>query len=206
MAATLDSIAESIVEFRAELKALTKMVRKVKATQEDPTGEKAKARSANNIFNRPFVPSEELREFMGLQEGETTTRSTVTKFVNKYVVENNLKDPEVKKVIVLDEKLKQLLNPPEGVQLTSLTIQTYLIKHYPKKENKDEKPKEPKEPKAEKPKAVEKPKAATGTAAVAGAKKKLEPESSATSAAEEPAAKKKKIVVSSAAKGKAVVA
>ena len=49
---SLETIQSELTALRSEVKALTKLVRKVKNTQEDPDGEKAKARAANNGFNR----------------------------------------------------------------------------------------------------------------------------------------------------------
>jgi chromatin remodeling complex protein RSC6 len=48
-------------------------------------------------------------------------------------------------MIILDEKLIDLLQPPEGVQVTFLNIQKYLSPHYVKVEKpaKEKKEKEP---------------------------------------------------------------
>ena len=81
-------IAALLTEFaglRADVKSLTKIVRKVKNTQEDPDGEKAKARSANNGFNRKQEVTPKLRDFIGLPADELISRSEVTKFINKYI-------------------------------------------------------------------------------------------------------------------------
>ena len=48
---SLDStIQTELAALRNEIKTLTKLVRKIKNTQEDPDGEKAKKRSENNGF------------------------------------------------------------------------------------------------------------------------------------------------------------
>ena len=49
---SLETIQSEIAALRADVKSLVKLVRKVKSVQDDPTGEKAKARAANNGFNR----------------------------------------------------------------------------------------------------------------------------------------------------------
>ena len=49
-----------------EIKLLRKDLRKVKNLIEDPNGEKAKARSTSNGFNKPQKVSPELRAFLGL--------------------------------------------------------------------------------------------------------------------------------------------
>ena len=130
---SLETIQAEIAALRADVKVLTKLIRKVKNTQEDPTGEKAKARASNNGFNRKQEVTPKLREFLGLAEGELVSRSEVTKAINKYITENGLKHPDNGRQLVLDDKLKALLQPPEGVTVTYLNLQKYLSPHYVKK-------------------------------------------------------------------------
>jgi len=125
-------------ELKSELKSILKLLRKIRAHQEDPTGEKAKERATNNGFNRAQEITPELRDFLGLPEGESISRSDVTKRITAYISENGLKHPENGRMIILDNKLMELLKPPEGVQVTFLNIQKYLSPHYikPPKEKK----------------------------------------------------------------------
>jgi upstream activation factor subunit UAF30 len=115
-----------------EIKLLRKDVRKVKSLIEDPNGEKAKARAANNSFNKFVEITPELREFLALPSDEQICRSQVSKRMNVYVTENNLKHPDNKRIIILDDKLKSLLKPEDGVQVTFQNIQKYLSPHYVK--------------------------------------------------------------------------
>ena len=123
-------ILTELSEIRSELKSLLKLVRKMRTKQEDPTGEKAKARASNNGFNRPIEVSPELNTFLNLAEGEVVSRSEVTRRINKYITENNLKHPDNGRVIILDEKLQALLKPGDGVQVTFLNVQKYISPHY----------------------------------------------------------------------------
>jgi upstream activation factor subunit UAF30 len=129
-----ESILAEIAAIRNDIKSLAKIVRKIRATQEDPTGEKTASRAKNNGFNREQKISEDLRKFLGLPEGQLVSRSQVTRAVNKYVKDNGLKHPDNGRVLVLDQKLKDLLKPPEGVQVTYLNLQKYLSPHYSKVE------------------------------------------------------------------------
>ena len=131
---SLESIQNELAALRAEVKTLTKLIRKVKNTQEDPDGEKAKARAANNGFNRKQDVTPKLREFLGLPAGELISRSEVTKFINKYIIDKGLKHPDNGRQIILDDTLRALLNPPADVQVTYLNLQKYLSPHYIKKE------------------------------------------------------------------------
>jgi|TARA_B110000261_G_scaffold158369_1_gene194637 chromatin remodeling complex protein RSC6 len=131
---SLETIQTELAALRADVKSLTKIVRKVKNTQEDPDGEKAKARAANNGFNRKQEITPKLREFLGLPQDELISRSEVTKFINKYITEKGLKHPDNGRQLILDDKLKELLQPPADVIVTYLNLQRYLSPHYVKKE------------------------------------------------------------------------
>ena len=130
---SLDCIAADLTAIRSELKSLTKIVRKIKAKQEDPDGEKAKKRAENNGFNRKQKITEKLATFLGLEKTELVSRSEVTKSINKYITEKGLKHPENGRVLVMDDKLKELLHPGE-TQVTYLNLQKFLSPHYVKED------------------------------------------------------------------------
>jgi chromatin remodeling complex protein RSC6 len=130
---SLETIQTEIAALRADVKSLVKLVRKVKSVQDDPTGEKAKARAANNGFNRKQEITPKLREFLALPAEELISRSEVTKIVNAYIIEKGLKHPENGRQIILDDKLRDLLAPPADVVVTYLNLQKYLSPHYIKK-------------------------------------------------------------------------
>lgn len=130
--ATLESLQLELAAIAKDIKGLTKLVRKVRAHQEDPNGEKAKVRAENNGFNRPLEISTALRDFLELDPEDTISRSNVTRRINKYVTENGLKHPDNGRVIILDDKLTKLLSPPAGLEITFLNVQKYLSPHYTK--------------------------------------------------------------------------
>lgn len=127
---SLENIAEEITALRAEVKAIAKLLRKVKSKQDDPTGEIAAKRAENNGFNRKQKVSEKLQAFLGVDAEAMVSRSEVTKFINKYITENGLKHPENGRVLVLDDKLRDLLQAPSDVTVTYLNLQKYLSPHY----------------------------------------------------------------------------
>jgi upstream activation factor subunit UAF30 len=133
------STNELLATLQSEIKALRKDLRKVKQLLEDPSGEKSKARASNNGFNKPLDVSDKLRLFLRLGADEKVSRSQVTKLINQYVTEKNLKNGQQ---INLDATLKDLLNPPEGTTVTFLNIQKFINPHYIKPAA------EPKTPKA----------------------------------------------------------
>ena len=128
-----ESITTELAAIRSELKSLTKLVRKVKAKQDDPDGEKAKKRAENNGFNRKQKVSDKLRTFLGLKKSELISRSEVTKAINKYITDKGLKHPDNGRVLVMDDKLKNLLDPGD-TQVTYLNLQKFLSPHYIKED------------------------------------------------------------------------
>lgn len=154
-----------------EIKGLRKDMRKVKQMIDDPTGEKAAARSKNNGFNKPQKVTEELRAFLNLQPDEMISRAQVGNLMNKYFEAHGLKNGQK---INMDDKLKALLLVPDDIQLSFLNIQHYMNKHYIK------------EPKPEVPKKEKKPAAAPAAPKSPKPAAPLAPAASAPAASEKP--------------------
>ncbi len=131
---SLESVLTEIAALRNDVKSLTKIVRKIKAKQDDPDGTKAASRAKNNGFNREQAISPKLADFLGVEADKLVSRSFVTRAINKYVTEKGLKHPENGRVLVLDDKLRTLLDPPADTQITFLNLQKYLSPHYTKVE------------------------------------------------------------------------
>jgi chromatin remodeling complex protein RSC6 len=140
---TLETLNAALEAIAKEQRALRKDVRKIRQHFEDPAGEKAAARAQNNGFNKPLGVSEKLRAFLGLAADEKISRSQVTRKVNEYVEAKGLKAGQN---ISLDATLQDILQVPEGIQVTFLNIQKYINPHYIK----EEKPPAEKKPRATK--------------------------------------------------------
>ena len=151
--ATFETLSAALEAIAKEQRAIHKDIRKIRQHIEDPTGEKQDARTKNNGFNKPLGVTDKLRAFLGLAADEKISRSQVTRKVNEYVEAKGLKAGQN---ISLDESLKDLLQVPEGVQVTFLNIQKYINPHYIK----EEKPATEKKPRAKK----EKTESSTGEA------------------------------------------
>jgi len=129
------NIENEITAMRADLKLLAKLVRRIQAHIDDPTGEKREKRKVNNGFNKPLKVSAEMQKFLGLAEGELVSRSEVTRRITGYVKEKGLKHPTNGRQIVLDQPLRDLLQVPDpNFAVTYLNIQKFLSKHYVKEE------------------------------------------------------------------------
>lgn len=145
----MEALLEKLI---ADVKSLHRDIRKIRQAIDDPSGEKAKARSQNNGFRKPLDVDDKLREFLGLAPGVKISRAEVTQAIDAYAVKNNLKSGQV---INMDDKLRDLLQPPADVQVTYLKLQHYLAPHYIKEVKPpaaaapaDEKPKKPRVRKA----------------------------------------------------------
>ena len=91
-------------------------------------------------FLKPIKISQELATFTGWDVNGTYSRVNVTKFICKYIKDNSLFNPEDMRLILCDEKLKNLLNydpqnpgtDAEGnpTPLNYFRLQRYLKPHF----------------------------------------------------------------------------
>lgn len=127
------NIENEITAIRADLKLLAKLVRRIQAHIDDPTGEKREKRKSNNGFNKPLKVSVEMQAFLGLGADELISRSEVTRRITGYVKEKGLKHPTNGRQIVLDQPLRTLLGVEDpNTEITYLNIQKWISKHYVK--------------------------------------------------------------------------
>lgn len=82
-------------------------------------------------FQLPVLISDELCDFLSIERGSMLPRTHVTKYIIKYISENNLINPEKKTQIMPNEQLLQLLgNNVDLSTLTRFTIQKYMNCHF----------------------------------------------------------------------------
>ena len=75
----------------------------------------------------------EMCEFMGRDDGTLISRIEITKYLNLYIKEKGLENPENKQIIIPDEKLWKILgDEAREEKITHFTIQKYLNKHFVK--------------------------------------------------------------------------
>lgn len=88
-----------------------------------------RAPNENSGFLKPVKLSAELTKFTGWDPAELRSRVDVTKFICKYIRDNDLQDPVDRRKILADKKLQDLLgyNPKKTeVPLRYYSLQTYL--------------------------------------------------------------------------------
>jgi chromatin remodeling complex protein RSC6 len=129
----LNTLRETVSAMLGQVKKLEKRVHRElkdarKRKRRAPPAEGAAPRPLS-IFERPTKVTDELCKFLGKPNGTLMSRSEVTKGVNNYVKEKNLKN---KHDIKPDASLKSLLAIGEGEPLTYFNLQRYLNRHYVK--------------------------------------------------------------------------
>ena len=127
----LNTLRETVSAMLGQVKKLEKRVHRElkdarKRKRRAPPAEGAAPRPLS-IFERPTKVTDELCKFLGKPNGTLMSRSEVTKGVNNYVKEKNLKN---KHDIKPDASLKTLLAIGEGEPLTYFNLQRYLNRHY----------------------------------------------------------------------------
>lgn len=115
----LKILQKEVLRERKEFKKKTDKIKKKSDKKRSPSG-----------FAKPSPITNELCEFLGVENNTELARTEVTSKVIAYVKEYNLQNPENKKQIILNDKLNKLLQPaPEDV-VTFFNLQTYLKKHF----------------------------------------------------------------------------
>lgn len=114
----LASIMKPLIKEVAKLaKSSTKKTR----TRRNPSG-----------FAKPAAISDELCEFLELPKGTEMPRTNVTRLINAYVKKNNLQDPEDKRRIKPDDKLRQVTRVTDTDVLTYFNMQRFIKHHFVK--------------------------------------------------------------------------
>lgn len=126
-----------------------KMIRKLK---KDMIPEDQRVPRKPSGFAKATYMSPVLCDFLGVPHGTEMARTEVTKHVLAYVKDNGLQNPEMKRIILMDDKLQKLLNPEKDETVTYFSIQRLMKVHYIKPELEEPKTEEPKTEEPETPK------------------------------------------------------
>jgi chromatin remodeling complex protein RSC6 len=98
--------------------------------EKEVTGEKTAARG----FAMPTKVSNELCEFLGVEPGTLVSRTETIVFINKYIKDRELQDPNNMQNIVLDDKLSRLFGGEASLisTISFFKMQKYLSQHFKK--------------------------------------------------------------------------
>ena len=135
-----NELLTQLTAFRSQITTLSAQVRTLRSRSEREikAAQKTakKRRNANRKpsgFTKPTQITDEMAKFIGIPKGTEIARTDVTKEINKYICEHNLKDPKNGRIIRADSKLRKLLRLNKSDELTYFNIQKYLSPHFPKK-------------------------------------------------------------------------
>lgn len=145
---TISSVFASIVSDVSAVQSQVKqVVQRIKALEKRVSKEQREARKRGRRkavvdgdkqkrqpsgFAKPSAISEELTVFLGVEPGTLMARTEVTKKLNEYVKQNNLRNPKNQREIFPDTKLKALLKSKDGDEVTYFNLQRYMKHHFPK--------------------------------------------------------------------------
>lgn len=132
----ISSLKSQLTAFSQQLKSLERKVQK-KMKQLEKENQKSKNKGNRNPsgFANPTKISEQLCDFMKIPNGSEMARTDVTKYIIKYIKENELQNKENAKMIDPNQTLKSLLDVKENEPLTYFNIQRYMNKHFIKSHN-----------------------------------------------------------------------
>ena len=120
---TIDEVGKEIKDFEKMLNKIIKKTTKIETKPKKPRKPCG--------FALPSPVTDDLCDFMGLENGKKVARTEVTKYLMKYIEDNKLQNPENKKFILPDAKLWKLLgNEARDSSITHFTIQKYINKHF----------------------------------------------------------------------------
>jgi chromatin remodeling complex protein RSC6 len=120
----------SLDDITKDMKTFEKLIKKFvsKYIKKETKPKKPRKKSG---FALPVSISDDLCEFMELEKASKVARTQVTQYLSTYIKDNNLINPENKKIIVPDAKLSKLLGDDIiDIELTYFNIQTFMNKHF----------------------------------------------------------------------------
>tara|TARA_B110001450_G_scaffold257029_1_gene290432 strand:+ start:1855 stop:2364 length:510 start_codon:yes stop_codon:yes gene_type:complete len=127
----LSGFKTQITSIQSQIKNLEKYIKKkFKNLHKQVEKNKQKGNKKPSGFAKPTKVSEELCEFLNKDKATEMARTEVTQFIIKYIQDNNLQNPDNKKIINPDNKLKKLLEIKETDELNYFNIQKYMNKHF----------------------------------------------------------------------------
>jgi len=125
---TLTQFRTQITSFQQKLRALDKNVaRELKRLNKEVRKNKNRGNRKPSGFAKPSKISDELCDFMGRKRGSKVARTDVTRFIIRYIKENDLSES---KFIKPDEELGQILGVRDNVDVTFFNIQKFMNKHF----------------------------------------------------------------------------
>lgn len=140
---SLQDLTSQLATLKSEFRSIEKSVSHKMRAYDKINARKNKNRGnrAPSGFVKPTKISEELADFLKVTRGTLMARTDVTRKINEYIRENNLRDEANGRIIKPDKQLSHLLSYDEelaksqGLQpLSYFNLQKYLAKHFVKEQ------------------------------------------------------------------------
>ena len=129
----LQNLTSVISTLRAEARALEKKVAREMKIVAKVNSKKAKSSNrAPSGFVMPTMISNELAEFLQKPVGTEMARTEVTKEINAYIRDKDLKNKENGRIIHPDPALSKLLGLTAADELTYFNLQKFMSPHFAK--------------------------------------------------------------------------
>ncbi|MDB4614046.1 SWIB/MDM2 domain-containing protein [bacterium] len=132
----ISSVQLEMKSIQQTLKLLTKEYEKQKKVIAKVQRKRENAKKSPSGFAKPCKISNELCKFVGIPEGSERSRTDITRFINAYVKEKNLNNPENRREFFPDEKLRAILNVTDKEKVTYFILQRLIAHHFPLSINK----------------------------------------------------------------------
>ena len=98
---------------------------------------KQKSKNRSNTDNRPLsgfampsLLSKELYSFLGIEEGTRIPRKDVTRMLNEYIKQHDLRNEKDKRHIIPDGALTKIFQCKDSDTVTYFNLQTYMKHHF----------------------------------------------------------------------------
>jgi chromatin remodeling complex protein RSC6 len=125
------SLAALVKDIQSSLKPVLKEHDKLRKIVERIQKKRDNARKSPSGFAKPNKISDELCDFIGVPHGTEKSRTDITRYINAYVKEHNLNKPTNRRIILPDDKLKNILKINNDEEVTFFILQRLISHHFP---------------------------------------------------------------------------
>jgi chromatin remodeling complex protein RSC6 len=125
------SLALLVKDIQSSIKPVLKEHDKLRKIVERIQKKRDNARKSPSGFAKPNKISDELCDFIGVPHGTEKSRTDITRYINAYVKEHNLNKPTNRRIILPDDKLKNILKINNNEEVTFFILQRLISHHFP---------------------------------------------------------------------------
>jgi chromatin remodeling complex protein RSC6 len=125
------NLAQLVKDIQSSIKPVLKEHDKLRKIVERIQKKRDNARKSPSGFAKPNKISDELCDFIGVPHGTEKSRTDITRYINAYVKEHNLNKPTNRRIILPDDKLKNILKINNEEEVTFFILQRLISHHFP---------------------------------------------------------------------------